>query len=145
MELLWADAGRGRGADRAAGHPRCAVWHEAALLLCHGLPFTFIGPPPSMLLCPGIGEFQCYDRFMLDSLRSAAEAAGHPEWYADPYLVPSPHAEWFVLFAASKRLWIACSALHICGSTRPRLLRIMKLCRASPPRDGAGSYDFAPW
>ncbi|KAK9841794.1 hypothetical protein WJX81_003713 [Elliptochloris bilobata] len=45
---------------------------------------------------PGIGEFQCYDQYMLDSLRAAAEAAGHPEW-------------------------------------------------ASPPRDGAGSYDFAPW
>ncbi len=30
---------------------------------------------------PGVGEFQCYDRYMLDSLRKAAEAAGHPEWW----------------------------------------------------------------
>ncbi|KAH0452042.1 hypothetical protein IEQ34_019341 [Dendrobium chrysotoxum] len=29
---------------------------------------------------PGIGAFQCYDRYMLASLRAAAESAGHPEW-----------------------------------------------------------------
>lgn len=29
---------------------------------------------------PGIGEFQCYDSYMLNSLKSAASAAGHPEW-----------------------------------------------------------------
>jgi len=29
---------------------------------------------------PGIGEFQCYDRYMLDDLRSAARAVGRPEW-----------------------------------------------------------------
>lgn len=34
VELLWADSWRGWGAHRAAGHPRCALWHEAALLLC---------------------------------------------------------------------------------------------------------------
>ena len=29
---------------------------------------------------PGVGEFQCYDKFMLENLRKAATAAGHPEW-----------------------------------------------------------------
>lgn len=29
---------------------------------------------------PGIGEFQCYDRYALASLAAAATAAGHPEW-----------------------------------------------------------------
>ncbi|KAH7434281.1 hypothetical protein KP509_06G009200 [Ceratopteris richardii] len=29
---------------------------------------------------PGIGEFQCYDKYMLASLRAVAEQAGHPEW-----------------------------------------------------------------
>lgn len=35
---------------------------------------------------PGVGEFQCYDGFMLKSLRSAAESANRPEWgYAGPH------------------------------------------------------------
>ncbi|CAM0956873.1 unnamed protein product [Alopecurus aequalis] len=29
---------------------------------------------------PGIGAFQCYDRYMLGSLKTAAAAAGKPEW-----------------------------------------------------------------
>lgn len=29
---------------------------------------------------PGIGAFQCYDKYMLSSLKAAAEAAGKPEW-----------------------------------------------------------------
>ncbi len=29
---------------------------------------------------PGVGEFQCFDAYMMASLQSAAEAAGHPEW-----------------------------------------------------------------
>mgnify|MGYP006285082603 CR=1 FL=1 len=29
---------------------------------------------------PGVGEFQCYDAYMLEDLRRAAEEAGHPEW-----------------------------------------------------------------
>ncbi|KAL6902332.1 hypothetical protein ACP4OV_005208 [Aristida adscensionis] len=29
---------------------------------------------------PGIGEFQCYDKYMLSSLKAAAEAVGKPEW-----------------------------------------------------------------
>ncbi|KAF5827053.1 beta-amylase [Dunaliella salina] len=29
---------------------------------------------------PGVGEFQCYDRYMLDDLKHAAQEAGHPEW-----------------------------------------------------------------
>ncbi|KAK1284394.1 hypothetical protein QJS10_CPB21g00178 [Acorus calamus] len=29
---------------------------------------------------PGIGAFQCYDKYMVSSLKAAAEAAGHPEW-----------------------------------------------------------------
>lgn len=30
---------------------------------------------------PGVGEFQCYDRYMLSSLRAAADAIGEPDWY----------------------------------------------------------------
>ena len=33
----------------------------------------------------GIGEFQCYDRYMLDRLRQAAERAGVPAWGHAPY------------------------------------------------------------
>lgn len=29
---------------------------------------------------PGVGEFQCYDKYLLASLKEAADAAGHPEW-----------------------------------------------------------------
>ncbi|CAN1144771.1 Beta-amylase 1, chloroplastic [Linum perenne] len=29
---------------------------------------------------PGIGAFQCYDKYMLSNLKAAAEAAGKPEW-----------------------------------------------------------------
>lgn len=29
---------------------------------------------------PGVGEFQCYDKYMLQDLKRAADAAGHPEW-----------------------------------------------------------------
>lgn len=29
---------------------------------------------------PGVGEFQCYDKYMLDDLKACAEAVGHPEW-----------------------------------------------------------------
>ncbi|KAK8547976.1 hypothetical protein V6N12_060904 [Hibiscus sabdariffa] len=29
---------------------------------------------------PGIGAFQCYDKYMLNSLKAVAEAAGKPEW-----------------------------------------------------------------
>ncbi|KAL6753941.1 beta-amylase [Haematococcus lacustris] len=29
---------------------------------------------------PGVGEFQCYDKYMLADLKRAAESAGHPEW-----------------------------------------------------------------
>ena len=30
---------------------------------------------------PGVGEFQCYDKYMLADLKAAADAAGRPEWY----------------------------------------------------------------
>jgi beta-amylase len=29
---------------------------------------------------PGVGEFQCYDKYLLADLAKAASAAGHPEW-----------------------------------------------------------------
>jgi hypothetical protein len=29
---------------------------------------------------PGVGEFQCYDSYMLQDLKRAALAVGHPEW-----------------------------------------------------------------
>ncbi len=31
---------------------------------------------------PGVGEFQCYDRYMLEDLRRCAEAVGQPDWCA---------------------------------------------------------------
>ncbi len=31
---------------------------------------------------PGIGEFQCYDKFMMESLRQAAEEVNEEEWCA---------------------------------------------------------------
>ena len=29
---------------------------------------------------PGVGEFQCYDRYMLEDLRARANALDRPEW-----------------------------------------------------------------
>jgi len=29
---------------------------------------------------PGVGEFQCYDKYMLEDLKRAADTAGHSEW-----------------------------------------------------------------
>ena len=29
---------------------------------------------------PGVGEFQCYDKYMLADLKQAADAVGKPEW-----------------------------------------------------------------
>lgn len=29
---------------------------------------------------PGVGEFQCYDKYLLSDLKRTAEKAGHPEW-----------------------------------------------------------------
>eukprot|EP00210_Caulerpa_lentillifera_P002103 g2018.t1 len=35
---------------------------------------------------PGVGEFQCYDKYMLGALRAAAEEIGRPEWgHCGPY------------------------------------------------------------
>ncbi|XP_022156129.1 beta-amylase 7-like isoform X2 [Momordica charantia] len=34
--------------------------------------------------CPGIGEFQCYDQYLLKNLRKAAEARGHSFWARGP-------------------------------------------------------------
>ncbi|KAJ4967820.1 hypothetical protein NE237_014521 [Protea cynaroides] len=33
---------------------------------------------------PGIGAFQCFDKYMVSSLKAAAEAAGKPEWSGGP-------------------------------------------------------------
>ncbi|KAK4371917.1 hypothetical protein RND71_007301 [Anisodus tanguticus] len=33
---------------------------------------------------PGVGEFQCYDQYLLKSLRKAAEARGHSSWARGP-------------------------------------------------------------
>ncbi|KAH8948977.1 hypothetical protein BDL97_10G006000 [Sphagnum fallax] len=33
---------------------------------------------------PGIGEFQCYDKYMMEKLRKAAEVQRHPEWGMGP-------------------------------------------------------------
>lgn len=33
---------------------------------------------------PGTGEFQCWDKYLLKSLKKAAEAQGHPEWAVGP-------------------------------------------------------------
>ena len=41
--------------------------------------------PSSQWKYCGIGEFQCYDKYLLADLKSAAEKAGHPEWgYSGP-------------------------------------------------------------
>ena len=29
---------------------------------------------------PGIGEFQCYDKYMMEDLKRHAEAVNEPEW-----------------------------------------------------------------
>lgn len=31
---------------------------------------------------PGVGEFQCHDKYMLANLQAAANAVGQPQWYA---------------------------------------------------------------
>jgi Glycosyl hydrolase family 14 len=39
---------------------------------------------------PGVGEFQCYDKYMLRDLKAAADAVGHPEWWAPPLFFVLP-------------------------------------------------------
>eukprot|EP00959_Pyramimonas_sp_CCMP1952_P098141 2051641-Pyramimonas_sp.AAC.1 len=29
---------------------------------------------------PGIGEFQCYDKYMMEALKEHARSVGHPDW-----------------------------------------------------------------
>ncbi|EEF50526.1 beta-amylase 7 [Ricinus communis] len=42
---------------------------------------------------PGIGEFQCYDQYLLKSLRKTAEARGHPFWARGPENAGSYNAQ----------------------------------------------------
>jgi hypothetical protein len=39
---------------------------------------------------PGIGEFQCYDKYMLESLKKAAEEVNEEEWYGPINLIILP-------------------------------------------------------
>ena len=65
---------------------------------------------------PGVGEFQCFDAYMLASLKSAAEAAGHPEWWA-PFLA-CPTA-WCA--SGDGCTWLACiSGSATCQSSHGR-------------------------
>lgn len=38
---------------------------------------------------PGIGEFQCYDKYMMESLRQAAEEVNEEEWCVRSPLFPA--------------------------------------------------------
>lgn len=53
---------------------------------------------------PGVGEFQCYDRYMLEDLKRQAEAAGHPEWWAGII---------FLWLSASSRHHVSFGAGHV--------------------------------
>lgn len=96
---------KGRGQDRlpaclpafaglAAGRPGCTAAaphaaHAAARALTAAAPLC---RPPRCVRClrvrplprswrfPGVGEYQCCDKYMLADLRAAARAVGHPEW-----------------------------------------------------------------
>ena len=35
---------------------------------------------------PGIGEFQCYDKYMMADLKKQAEAVNEPEWYGSLHM-----------------------------------------------------------
>jgi hypothetical protein len=45
-----------------------------------GAADPLLGPPDRRWSYPCVGEFQCYDRYMLSSLRAAAEERGAPHW-----------------------------------------------------------------
>ena len=61
---------------------------------------------------PGVGEFQCFDAYMLASLKSAAEAAGHPEWWAPVHSCPAASCA-----RGMGCRWLAClSGSAICQS-----------------------------
>ena len=99
----WARTGRSPCSAASQVRPVASGSAAALPAACH---YCYV----SMLLCAGIGEFQCYDRFILDSLRAAAEAAGHPEWCALQYSVPcsySHHHDGFAKLAAHGTLtWV---------------------------------------
>ena len=40
---------------------------------------------------PGIGEFQCYDKYMMADLKRAAEDIGEPEWCGSCVSVDHAH------------------------------------------------------
>jgi hypothetical protein len=48
---------------------------------------------------PGIGEFQCYDKYMLADLEKAARAAGNDEWCVCCDGRPAPGLRWALLQA----------------------------------------------
>uniref|UniRef100_A0A6N2LV43 Beta-amylase n=1 Tax=Salix viminalis TaxID=40686 RepID=A0A6N2LV43_SALVM len=56
-----------------------------------GAPISLSSPPcKSYTNIPGVGEFQCYDKNMLNLLKEKAEAAGNPLWgLGGPHDAPS--------------------------------------------------------
>ena len=55
---------------------------------------------------PGVGEFQCYDRFMLANLKESAALAKRPEWLAPPsfYSISSVFTEFVAIRSAKCQL-----------------------------------------
>ena len=131
------------GASAALGAMRQYYQRGAAVRLCHA--FLYGMEPPGETLgaggeitiqrgIPGIGEFQCYDGYMMKDLKRAAEEVSEPEWCAFP---PSHGTAMLLLNSVGigrKTLGLSQGGVDLCWR-----------CRGDPPRDGAGSYDFAPW
>lgn len=58
-----------------------------------------------------MGQFQCYDQYMLNSLSKAADEAGHPEWgYGGPHDAGMQSAQLRPLYLL---LVLLCSVLYL--------------------------------
>ncbi len=55
-------------------------WHN--FFCCVGETLGGLGDLQVQRGLPGIGEFQCYDKFMMESLKLAAEEVNEEEWCA---------------------------------------------------------------
>jgi len=114
---------------------------------------------------PGIGEFQCYDKYMLEDLRRCAEAVGHPEWgHGGPHdaggynsrswetgffacnggTFDSPYGQFFLSWYSSLLLKHAHNVLGAVSEVLNRPGAKVELKAARQCSNGCCSYEFEP-
>eukprot|EP00210_Caulerpa_lentillifera_P002105 g2020.t1 len=114
---------------------------------------------------PGVGEFQCYDKFMLESLKQAAKEAGHEDWASGgPHdaghynskcweteffncqsgRFDSSYGRFFLNWYSTQLINHADSILKAISETLQKNGRPKILKSAKQDLDGSVVYEFAP-